>query len=173
MVRGLVIAGVAVVAASAGAAARARTQTTPDVLGALLTEVRGLRAAMERMASAGPRIELALGRLQLQEQRVNTLLRRQAELRERLADSERGAEMTGREIERLQDAVRDSSDENLRKEAEIQARQLKEQLGVMTADVQRFRAEEADIAQLLAAEQNRWTEINQRLEELERALTSR
>jgi hypothetical protein len=128
---------------------------------------------MERMASAGPRIELALGRLQLQEQRVNTLLRRQAELRERLADSERGAEMTGREIERLQDAVRDSSDENLRKEAEIQARQLKEQLGVMTADVQRFRAEEADIAQLLAAEQNRWTEINQRLEELERALTSR
>ncbi len=47
-----------------------------DVLPALLVEVRGLRAAMEAMASSGPRVQLALGRLQLQEQRVNNLLRR-------------------------------------------------------------------------------------------------
>src|SRR3972149_2796185 len=33
-----------------------------DVLPALLTEVRGLRAAIEQMASAGPRVQLALGR---------------------------------------------------------------------------------------------------------------
>src|SRR5215213_8736359 len=47
-----------------------------DVLPALLVEVRGLRAAMEQMAAAGPRVQLALGRVQLQEQRINTLIRR-------------------------------------------------------------------------------------------------
>jgi len=52
-----------------------------DLTAALLVEVRGLRQAMERMASAGPRIQLALGRLQLQEQRVNAMLRRHDEVR--------------------------------------------------------------------------------------------
>jgi hypothetical protein len=37
----------------------------PDVLSALLVEVRGLRAAMEQLGAAGPRVQLALGRLQL------------------------------------------------------------------------------------------------------------
>ena len=55
---------VATVAAQSGRSAE------PDVLNALLAEVRGLRAAMEQMSSAGPRVQLALGRLQLQEQRV-------------------------------------------------------------------------------------------------------
>jgi predicted negative regulator of RcsB-dependent stress response len=39
------------------------------------------RAAMERMAAAGPRVQLALGRVQLQEQRINTLIRRLDEIR--------------------------------------------------------------------------------------------
>ncbi len=39
-----------------------------DTLGALLVEVRGLRSAIEQMASVGPSIQLAMGRLQLQEQ---------------------------------------------------------------------------------------------------------
>src|SRR5437762_13620444 len=47
-----------------------------EVLPALLVEVRGLRAAIEQLASAGPRVQLALGRVQLQEQRVNALMRR-------------------------------------------------------------------------------------------------
>ena len=41
-----------------------------DTLAALMVEVRGLRAAMEQMASAGPRVQLGLGRVQLQEQRI-------------------------------------------------------------------------------------------------------
>ena len=52
---------------------------------ALLTEVRGLRHAMEQMAAAGPRVQLALGRLQLQEQRVNTLVRRLETVRDALS----------------------------------------------------------------------------------------
>ena len=50
-------------------------QSSPqeDVLPALLTEVRGLRAAMEQMASEAPRVQLALGRVQIQQQRGNKL----------------------------------------------------------------------------------------------------
>ena len=38
------------------------------------------------------------------------------------------------------------------------------------AEVQRLIAEEAMLVQDLAAEQNRWTDFNQRLEELERTI---
>lgn len=59
------VSGVAlVIAAAAGGPFVVRAQqatTPPDVLVGLLVEVRGLRAAMEQMASAGPRVQLALG----------------------------------------------------------------------------------------------------------------
>src|SRR3954466_4508494 len=59
----------------ANAISKRRTRAV-DVLPTLLTEVRDLRGAMEEMAAAGPRVQLALGRVQLQEQRINTLIRR-------------------------------------------------------------------------------------------------
>src|SRR5436190_11961823 len=75
-----------------------------DVLPALLTEVRGLRAAMEQMAAAGPRVQLALGRVQLQEQRINTLIRRLdeahasvAQAQTPYADLKRRAALEGRD----------------------------------------------------------------------------
>ena len=60
----------------AGGQSQQPVSSTPDVLPALLTEVRGLRAAMEKMAAAGPRVQLALGRVQLQEQRISNAIRR-------------------------------------------------------------------------------------------------
>ena len=44
---------------------------------------------MEQMAASGPRVQLALGRLQLQEQRVNTMIRRFETLREFIAKEEK------------------------------------------------------------------------------------
>src|SRR5947207_15875479 len=60
-----------------------------DVLPALLVEVRGLRAAMEQMASAGPRIQLSVARLQLQEGRINTMLRRLEGVHDSLSTAQR------------------------------------------------------------------------------------
>jgi hypothetical protein len=45
-------------------------QPNQDTLGVLLVEVRGLRSAIEHMTTVGPSIQLAMGRLQLQEQRI-------------------------------------------------------------------------------------------------------
>src|SRR3954464_1670861 len=66
-------------------------QPNQDTLGALLVEVRGLRSAMEQMASVGPSIQLAMGRLQLQEQRLNTLVRRADVVRDALVAAHKRA----------------------------------------------------------------------------------
>src|SRR5690349_24953805 len=104
----------AVILAAAGSAVRTshaqgRQGSTPqeDVLPALLTEVRGLREAMEQMASAGPRVQLALGRVQLQEQRVNNLLRRVEEIRSRLAESQRNYDHLQQGVREIEAAIRD------------------------------------------------------------------
>ena len=147
--------------------------SSADVLSALLIEVRGLRSAMEQMASAGPRVQLALGRLQLQEQRVNTLVRRLEDVRNSIAQGKSGLEeLTGRltEHERLS---RESSDQEIRRQTEAELKHLKAAIARGTLDLQRLQGEEATLSQEISAEQGRWSEINQRLEELEQALTRR
>ena len=75
----------------AGADAGTADPGPRDIMPALLQEVRGLRAAMEQMTSAGARVQLALGRLQLQEQRLNAANGRLAEIRVQLAGTQRRA----------------------------------------------------------------------------------
>lgn len=53
---------------------------------------------------------------------------------------------------------------------ESQERMLKLQLGTQAAAEQQLRARENDAAQALATEQARWTDLNVRLDELERSL---
>ena len=50
---------------------------------------------------------------------------------------------------------------------------VKQQLARATAEIQRLQTEEAAAASQVASEQARWAEINQRLEELDRALVRR
>ncbi len=167
----LVAAG-AGVGVRARAAAQATRATDQDVLPALLIEVRGLRAAMEQMASAGPQVQLALGRLQLQEQRVNNLLRRiesvQNELVTALQESDKAKqELTGFEYELK--SGRFPPEEQQRAESQVPFMRARASRAMAT--FQRLQVEESGLTQELAAEQGRWREINQRMEELERALT--
>jgi len=148
--------------------------SNPDVLTALLAEVRGLRAAMEQMASAGPRVQLAMGRLQLQEQRVTAALRKLDDLRDRRDDAEREVAQLRVQIAQTQDAIEHvAADAPERPSLENQIRALKDAMTLRASDVQRFAADETDAAAALASEQGRWNDINQRLEELDRALTRR
>jgi hypothetical protein len=151
-----------------------RLPQNDDVLGALLIEVRGLRAAMEQMASAGPRAQLALARLQLQEQRINTMLRRIETIRDTLAKAQ--AEVNNQQVEvaRRETALRDGSlttDE--RSTVEEHLKMLRGHLVAPLAEVRRLSAEETSLASEISAEQARWADFNQRLEELERTLSRR
>jgi predicted nucleic acid-binding Zn-ribbon protein len=147
--------------------------THQDTLAALLVEVRGLRAAMEQIASVGPSIQLAMGRLQLQEQRISTLVRRADGVRDELVAAHK---QTGELQDRLRNGQRElDANPEAQRRSELQAwmADLKQQLARATAEIQRLQTEEADASSQIASEQERWVEINQRLEELDRALTRR
>lgn len=141
-----------------------------DVLAALLVEVRGLRAAMEQMASAGPRIQLALGRLQMQEQRINTMLRRQDELTARIPSLDQQIEAIKHQMADREAALAIATPPEVRAEIEKELPRLKAMLDQLALNVGQLRAEEAQIAASISAEQNRWIEINGQLEDLERSL---
>ena len=178
MRRTVVILTLVVGAAAAGlgvqtrAAAQATRAPDQDVLPALLIEVRGLRAAMEQMASAGPQVQLALGRLQLQEQRVNNLLRRMESVQNELSNALQESDRAMQEFTRMENALKSAGlPPEERQHVEGMLPQVKANQGHALAKVQRLQVEESGLTQELATEQGRWTEINQRMEELERALT--
>ena len=145
-----------------------------DVLPALLTEVRGLRAAMEQMAAAGPRVQLALGRVQLQEQRVNNGIRRLDELRAAAAAAQGAYDGLRQASQQFEDALRSPRPDGPPIEHLKQAQaDIARELERATAALQRATAEEAAVASDLATEQARWTELNQRMEALEASLSAR
>ena len=150
-----------------------QTAPAPDVLSALLAEVRGLRAALEQMSTAGPRVQLALGRLQLQEQRIGNQVRRLDSVRASLLVAQKELEPIEKLMADVMERIREypnseSLPEDKRGLAEVKAALAKRQ-----AEVQRLITEESFLIQDISAEQNRWSEFNQRLEELERALARR
>jgi hypothetical protein len=147
--------------------------TSQDVLPALLTEVKGLRAAMEQMAGAGPRVQLVVGRLQLQEGRIAGMIRRLDTVRDTLGSA-------SRELEGFKGAQKmmEGTDED-RKPGEDKEdfgpifAGMKKQAAAAQANVDRLAAEETQLTQELAIEQARWIDINQRMDELEKALAKR
>jgi chromosome segregation ATPase len=148
-------------------------QPNQDTLGALLVEVRGLRGAIEQMASVGPSIQLAMGRLQLQEQRINTLVRRADVLHDSLIAAHKRAGEIQDHVGSLQRAFEGSTDPDHRSAIEARLPLVKQDLARAKADVQRLQMEESEAASQVSSEQARWAEINHRLEELDRALTRR
>ncbi len=167
----LMTAGLVVLAGWSGTAAgQAPAGQDQDLVAALLVEVRGLREAIERMTAAGPRIQLALGRLQLQEQRVNTMLRRHDDIKAQIASTEAEFGRMRDAQTRLDEEVRRQTDPRERERLEDEARMMKSMLERSTTELQRLQAEEIAVAQAVASEQSRWMEINAQLEALERAL---
>ena len=161
-------------AATRGDQARAAAAIPQEnVLPALLLEVRGLRAAMEQMASAGPRVQLALGRVQLQEQRVNTMIRRLESVREAIAKAEKDSSAAETSLAGLEKMFKDGG-------APPEGNPLTEMMGGLRkavaagiVDAQRLQSEEAVLHQQITAEQARWTDLNQRMDALEAALGPR
>jgi hypothetical protein len=160
----------AAAAASAGRPVSAQPTRSDDVLPALLTEVKGLRAAMEQMASGSTQAQLLVGRLQLQEGRVTSMIRRLDTVRDNLGTARR-------EYDQLRGAIRmlgqdDSPNEPQQKEEGVLAG-LTSQVAAAKANVDRLAAEELQLTGDIAVEQQRWIAINQRLDDLERTLAKR
>jgi chromosome segregation ATPase len=145
-----------------------------DVLPALLTEVRGLRAAMEKMASAGPRVQLALGRVQLQEQRINNAIRRLDEMRTSVAGAQTEYDHLQEELRGVEGALRSPRPEGPPiEELKMMQEAMPRRIAQALTKLQRATADEAALAAELSNEQARWTDLNQRMEALEATLAPR
>jgi hypothetical protein len=144
-----------------------------DVLPALLEEVKGLRAAMEQMASAGPRVQLFVGRLQLQEARMNGMIRRLDGVRDGLVAAQEQLLQAQQAVKGMESALASGDSKIPREELTEILPQRRRDLEERKAAVTRLTAEEMQLTQDLTVEQGRWTDINQRLDELERMLAKR
>ena len=163
---------VAALAAPAVAVAQSSAPAAPDVLRELLVEVRGLRAAMERAATVGARIQLLVARVQMQEERIAELSRRAIAVREEISRIDlQIAQVTGMLKQFERSGARGNPEEP--REIESMIEMQKQQVAATEKRRQELVAEEALLAQQIAADQGRWSDVNSQLDELERSLTPR
>jgi hypothetical protein len=167
MMRGCLLVTVLLVAVPSIASAQARAD---DPIRELLSEVRLLRQALERAATVGTRIQLLVARVQLQEQRIGDLSRRLDSVRAELRDVEREATALAPQVVAMQQTTQ-TEDLDERQAAEQAAAMLNSQVETLDRRRQELTGEEGLLAQQIAAEQGRWTEFNNRLEQLERSLS--
>ena len=144
-----------------------------DTLGALLVEVRALRVAVERAASATPQVQLLAARLSVQNERVSRASREADDARQALAAMQRDQAAFTSQSTELEDRLERETDPKIQVELKVQLRALKEQVDAGAAAETRLQAREAEMANALAAEQTQWTELNRRFDELERQLVQR
>ena len=165
----MIVGGITAVVAAQGT----RSPQNDDTLSQLLTEVRGLRAALEQMATAGARVQLVLGRVQLQEQRIENQARRLDVARAALRTAQTDLTSMQQQAKELQQTIQNFPNSQNRGQAEAELEMVKSAIARKSEDVQRLSADESMLVQDVTAEQNRWTDFNQRLDELERALNRR
>jgi chromosome segregation ATPase len=165
----LVIVTIATAALGGSAVGRAQS-AAPDTLSSLLLEVRGLRAAIEQLVSAGPRVQLAIGRLQLQEQRISEVTRRLDDVKTALAKVQKESDSEEDEVKMLEESIPRATDPKRQEELEGALKHLKLAARERGPELLRLQGEQAALMQDLANEQTRAAELNQRLDELERTL---
>jgi hypothetical protein len=170
IVSALVIAALAVTASLNIAAAPQAAQGPNDVMASLLSEVHALRVAMERSATATPRLQLTLARLNIEEQRTTQLGAQLEHVRHQISDSAAEIQKTSDDLAEYTRRLQTESSEPLKTAVERERAVLEQQLRHQNADQQQLRVQEAEAAQLFTAEQNRWTLLNARLDELEQLL---
>jgi chromosome segregation ATPase len=151
--------------------AQAQQPSGPDVLPALLQEVRGLRAAMEQMATSSAHAQLLVGRLQLQEGRMTSMIHRLDTVRDEKAKAQREYDQIRGSLNMLEGDRQPNGMED--RDRERLSAGIKHEIDASKANVDRLAAEEAQLTSDLTGEQTRWVEINQRLDELERTLAKR
>jgi hypothetical protein len=156
----------------------AQTRTTPPSVGAshdeLVAEIRGLRADLNHALTGSIRAQLLVARLQLQEQRVNTVQALLADARRSLLANEEEQTGVAGELRNAQEALRTKSFERAeRAEAEEIAARMEADLVRAQTEALQLRTREAELSSQLASEQGRWIDFNDRLNEIERSLPQR
>ena len=165
-VTSLILAFVAML--TVGASPQSRADVDP--LPALLSEVHALRIAMEQQAAIGPRLQMTLARLNIEEQRVSQLTTQLDTVRQQLSGTDSVVKRTSDELNDIERALAVETDPARRRELEKGQRDLQIALRANNTSLQELHTRENEAAQALGTEQARWFELNGKLDELDRLL---
>jgi chromosome segregation ATPase len=138
----------------------------------LLVELRALRADLNQAIGASIRSQLLVARLQLQEQRVGSVARQLAEVQERASGVESGLLRRIAQLKSIEQPATGLPAEQVQ-EMERVIPQMRSELELERRRLADLRTQEASLSGQLSEAQSRWSEFNDRLDELERMLPAR
>jgi hypothetical protein len=143
-----------------------------STLQALLNEVKLLRVALERSNQLAPRIQIALARMQFQEERVRSATRRVEAAHDELSNAQRRRSELAATLKALESRQSLALDANARKEVEDQMASIKAELERFVAIEEQNSTREGESLAALQSEQAKWNEVNDQLVSLDRGLTA-
>lgn len=165
------VALVAILVLAAAGGVTARQQAAPSraaTLDDLLAELRALRSELRDSSTTGLRAQLLLARLQLQEQRVNSVWRQLSEVEDKLQATQ-GEGGAPEHVLKLM-GVEPGKDPPPHLAPVIEM--FKTQMAAAEKSNTELKARQAELMQLMTDEQSRWTALNAEIEAFERALTA-
>jgi hypothetical protein len=136
-------------------------------LKALLDEVRLLRLTMQRVNKQTYLTQVTLGRIRIQQERVDRLTRQLETTRSELADSTHAREQLIERIKDLEERVRTDPDEEEKVRNERVLKDLQIEQRQQSEKEQARRERENQLTTQLQAEQVALDELNKRLDKLE------
>ena len=154
----------------AGVSGQTQRQPAPASLDDLLAEVRAIRTELQQVSGASIRAQLMVGRLQLQEQRINSILQQLNTNRNQLNEVERTRALLAPQMKMFEEAARN---EGVTAEGSPSGNPLKAVFDEQRKREKDLRAQESALSAQLATEQARWVEFSDRLDEIERELQKR
>ena len=152
-------------------AARAQAPASDvKTLQTLLAEVHQLRIVLERSSQIAPRIQIAVERLKLQQEHVARVARQLDEIRRDLDRTRSDQPKIQQRVQTLDDEVNQAVDPGRCKALDDEAKMLKLESVQQEKSLQQMQAREGELVSQLQSEQARLTELNDRLDQIERAL---
>jgi DNA repair exonuclease SbcCD ATPase subunit len=136
----------------------------------LLKEVHALRIALEHSNQIGPKVQIALARMQLQEERVRNASRQLQDARDKIANVQNRLAEGADRIKQAEAQQAQTVDPNHRKQMDFELSTMKAELGQLGTFEQQLRAKEAEASSLVFSEQAKWNEVNDLLTSIERML---
>jgi hypothetical protein len=159
----LVLAAIA--AAIVGAQSTGANPASTASSDQIVAEVQGLRADLQRTSAASLQAQILIGRLQVEEQRLNALSSQLSEVR-RAVLAQKAATAKPSEAVKSTEHLIAIGNSNL----EATLVDARAALALIQAEEQRLVTEEASLITQLNVERQRWIEFNTRLDELERGM---
>ena len=144
--------------------APSRSATLDD----LLEELRAFRSELRDSSATSLRGQLLLARLQLQEQRVNTIWRQLSEVEDKLQSTEKEGAAPEHVLKLM--GVQLGTDPPAQMAPVIEM--FKTQMAAAERANTDLKQRQAELTQLMTNEQSRWTTLNAETEALEKALTA-